>query len=186
MHKDARMTLSNGTYDLGPQTGQLRLHTGRAGAAAKAGHDLVIEAKQWSGTATVDTADPSSSSVEVTVQTASLEVISGTGGVKALTDNDLGDIRKSINDKILETSKNPTITFKSTRIEGNADGFSITGDLTIKGKTQPITLTGKADGGKANASGTITQSAYGIKQFSAMLGALKVADDVGITIELAL
>jgi len=186
MHKDARMTLSNGTYNLGPQTGQLRLHTGRAGAAAKAGHDLVIEAKQWSGTATVDTANPANSSVEVTIQTASLEVISGTGGVKALTDNDLGDIKKSINDKILEVGKNPTITFKSTKIEGTPDGFTITGDLTIKGKTQPLTLTGKADGGKANATGTITQSNFGIKQFSAMLGALKVADDVGVSVELAL
>ncbi len=180
------MTLTNGTYNLGPQVGHLRLHTGRAGAAAKAGHDLVIEAKDWSGTANVDTGDPSASSVNVEIKTASLEVISGTGGVKALTDNDLGDIKKSINDKILEVGKNPLITFKSSKIDGSPDGFTITGDLTIKGVTRSITLTGKSDGGKATATGTITQSQFGIKQFSAMLGALKVADDVGISIELAI
>ena len=37
------MSLQAGTYRLGPEDGTLRVRTGRSGAAAKAGHDLLIE-----------------------------------------------------------------------------------------------------------------------------------------------
>ena len=48
------------------------------------------------------------------------------------------------NADFLETAKFPTITFKSTKVEGGADGkVKITGDLTIKGVTKPVTLDGE-------------------------------------------
>ena len=178
------MTLSNGTFSLGPQVGHIRLHTGRAGAAAKAGHDLVIEAKQWSGTATVG--DAAESSVSVEVVASSLEVISGSGGAKALTDGDIGKIHKNIKEDALSTGKHPTISFRSTGISGTPDAFTITGDLTIVGKTKSITLSGKSAGGKVTGTGTIVQTEFGIKPFSALMGALKVADEVGISFELSL
>src|SRR5205807_9683833 len=41
----------------------------------------------------------------------------------------------------LEVDAYPTITFKSTRIEpAGADRYKMTGDLTIKGNTHPVTL----------------------------------------------
>jgi len=42
-----------GTYHLGPDDGTLSLHTRRTGAAAKAGHDLLIDVTAWEGTLTV-------------------------------------------------------------------------------------------------------------------------------------
>ena len=186
MQHAARMTLSNGTFSLGPQVGHVRLHTGRAGAAAKAGHDLVIEAKRWSGSAVVDPGDPAASSVNVEVDTSSLEVVSGQGGAKALNDGDIAKIKKNMTEDIFESSKNPTISFTSTSIGGTPDAFTITGDLTIKGKTKSVTLTGKAADGKVTGTGTIVQTEFGIKPFSALMGALKVADEVGISFELTL
>jgi polyisoprenoid-binding protein YceI len=186
MQHAARMTLSNGSFSLGPQVGHVRLHTGRAGAAAKAGHDLVIEAKQWSGTAVVDADNPSASSVSVDIVASSLEVVSGSGGAKALTDGDIAKIKKNINEEILNTGKNPTISFRSTKVEGTPDAFTITGDLTIMGKSNPIVLSGKSAGGKVTGTGTLVQTAYGIKPFSALMGALKVADEVGVSFEISL
>jgi len=36
------------SFTLGPSDGSLRLHTTRTGAAAKMGHDLVLEVQRWS------------------------------------------------------------------------------------------------------------------------------------------
>ena len=41
------MAIPPGTYTLGPGDGTLTVRTGKAGAAAKAGHDLVIEVTRW-------------------------------------------------------------------------------------------------------------------------------------------
>ena len=48
------------------------------------------------------------------------------------------DLRSS---NFLEVDKFPTITFKSTRIEAaGTDRYTLTGDLTVKGITHPLTL----------------------------------------------
>jgi len=77
----------------------------------------------------VDPANPSASSIEVTIDVASLTTNN------AQRDNDL---RSSY---FLELDKYPTITFRSTRIEpAGQDHLTLTGDLTIKGRTKPVTL----------------------------------------------
>src|SRR3989454_11712050 len=73
--------------------------------------------------------NPEASSVEVTMQTASIRTHNET------RDNDL----RSSN--FLEVDKYPTITFKSTRIEAvGQDRYTMIGDLTIKGNTLPVTF----------------------------------------------
>ena len=42
------MALRAGTYVLGPEQGRLSVHTGKTGAASKAGHNLDIEVGRWS------------------------------------------------------------------------------------------------------------------------------------------
>jgi len=77
----------------------------------------------------IDPDHPEASSVEVTIQTASLRTHN------PQRDNDL----RSSN--FLEVDKYPTITFKSTRVEQTGqDRYALTGDLTIKGNTRPVTL----------------------------------------------
>ena len=72
---------------------------------------------------------PEASSVDVTIQTASIHTH------HPQRDNDL---RAS---NFLETDKYPTMHFKSTRIESTgADTYTMTGDLTIKGNTRPVTF----------------------------------------------
>src|SRR5436190_1759348 len=113
--------LTGGTYRLGPETGRLLVRTSRTGLGAKAGHDLTIEVTRWQGTAVVDPADPAACSVAVEAEVDSFEVRQGTGGLRALTDSDRTEIKKTIREKVLHTARHPTIAFRSTRIEGSAN-----------------------------------------------------------------
>src|SRR5207302_4521164 len=73
---------------------------------------------------------PEASSVEVSMQAASIRTHN------ERRDNDL---RAS---NFLEVDKYPMITFKSTKIEQVGQGrYTMTGDLTIKGNTRPVTFT---------------------------------------------
>ena len=47
------MAATSGNFRLGPDTGRVVIKTGRAGLAAKAGHDLTIEVTRWSAQAEV-------------------------------------------------------------------------------------------------------------------------------------
>jgi polyisoprenoid-binding protein YceI len=84
---------------------------------------------ELTATGYIDPDHPEASSVEITIQTASLRTHN------PQRDNDL----RSSN--FLEVDKYPTITFKSTRVEPSGpDRYTVTGDLTIKGNTRPVTL----------------------------------------------
>jgi polyisoprenoid-binding protein YceI len=72
---------------------------------------------------------PAQSKVEATINTASIRTHN------EVRDNDL----RSSN--FLEIEKYPTMTFKSTKVEHTGgDRYKVTGDLTIKGTTKPVTL----------------------------------------------
>ncbi len=175
--------IPSGTYDFGPSEATLHLHTTREGMAKKVGHDLVLEVGKWGATVTVDADDITRSSVNGTADTTSIRVVSGTGGAKPLSDGDRKDIEKNINDKVLKTSQFPEITFKSTRVEGNESRATVHGNLTIMGKTNPAQMEITVTGGKATAKMTLLQTNWGIKPFSALMGALKLSDSVVIVVE---
>ncbi|MDH2387371.1 YceI family protein [Streptomyces sp. HNM0663] len=181
------MALTDGTYRLGPSTTRLLIKTGRAGLGRRAGHDLTIEAVRWSGKAVVAVGIPDRSSVSLMVETGSLKVREGTGGLKALTDADRAEIERTMTNRaLLHTAEHPTITFRSTRVTGTPQSFEITGDLTIKGRTHPATVHGEGNGdGLLRGWATITQSAWGIKPYTAFLGTLRLADEVRIEFDVA-
>jgi polyisoprenoid-binding protein YceI len=184
------MTVGKGTYRIGPDTGGLTLQTRRAGFGARIGHDLVLEATRWSGTVFVDPDQPECSRVEVTVEAASLEVRRAEGGLTPLTDRDRSDIHRTIREKVLRTATIPDIVFRSTAAEVAGRALALHGDLTIRGRTLPVTLAvsldEQADGTVATATTTIVQTAFGITPYSAMMGALKVRDGVDLRVDVKL
>jgi polyisoprenoid-binding protein YceI len=179
------MALTSGEYALGPPEGRLLIKTGRSGLGRRAGHDLTIEVTRWSGQATVDTDEPSSSAVTAKIEVGSFEVKEGTGGVKALTSSDRGEIVKNIREKVLHTREHPEITFRSRSVEGAPESFTIEGDLTIRGVTEPVTIRGGLSGDRLTGSATVVQSRWGIKPYSALFGQLRVADPVEIEFDVA-
>ncbi len=156
----------------------LRVKTERQGAAAKVGHDLVIEVTAWSATLEVGE-DSEPISLELDADAGSLRVREGTGGVKALGDDDRSDIERTIEHEVLMRK---AIEFRSTAIEAADDGrLLVAGDLQMAGGNHSVEfeLTLAPDGGIAGAA-VVKQSDWGIKPYSALFGALKVKDEVEI------
>jgi polyisoprenoid-binding protein YceI len=161
---------------LGPQDGTLTVRTGRKGAASKAGHDLRIEVTSWQ--ATLELGD--SPSMTLTADSRSFKVREGTGGVKSLDDDDKANIEKTIDDEVLKGS---SIEFRSTGVAVDGERVSVHGDLSIRGKTQPIAFDLLHSGGRLVGSAVVNQPSWGIKPYSALFGALKVADEVTVSID---
>ena len=161
----------------GPDNASLRIRTGRTGGAAKAGHDLLIEVGSWQATL-----DPEAQpALTLTADSSSLRVLEGTGGLKGLSENDKADIKKTIDKEVL---KGTPIEFRSSEVREAAGGLSVSGELSLHGRQAPVTFDlAMDDDGRVSGSATVTQSAFGIKPYSALFGALKVADDVTVLIE---
>lgn len=175
------MSGQSGTHELGPREATLTVKTGRAGAAAKAGHDLVIEVTAWQATLILDE-DPAKSSIELSADGSSLRVIGGSGGVQALGDDDKRNIEQTIDDEVL---KREDIVFRSTEVQPRDGGRTgVEGELTILGKTESISFDLEiADDGSLDATARLTQSDWGMKPYSALFGALKVADELEVVLD---
>jgi polyisoprenoid-binding protein YceI len=170
------MAIQAGTYKLGPDNASLHVETGRNGAAAKAGHDLIIDVQSWD--ATLEVGD--NSSLTLNADPTSLHVREGKGGMQALKDDDKADIRKTIDKDIL---KKKSISFQSTSVEQAGDGLKVSGDLEMGGKTKPVSFDLSESGGTLTGNTTVKQSDWSIKPYSALFGALKVNDEVKVVVE---
>ncbi len=89
---------------------------------------------------------------------------------------------------VLDTANHPTLRFVSTDVSGTTANAKLTGNLTIRGVTKPVTLTarlyrqrGQAAGDLSKLtillSGTVSRSAFGAGGFSEF-----VQDDIGLNI----
>lgn len=113
-----------GTWQLDPYHTQIEFATKHLGFMTVRGHFREVAL-----TSDIDPDHPEKSSAEVTIQTASIHT-----GTEA-RDNDL---RAS---NFLEVDKYPVITFKSTSAgQAGPDQYTLTGDLTIKETTRPVTI----------------------------------------------
>jgi hypothetical protein len=166
------MSIPEGSHTIGPSNGSLKVKTGKEGAAAKAGHNLTLGVNSWE--ATVEGGD--SPSIKLTADPSSIEVISGEGGAKPLGDDEKTDIKKSIDGKVLGSSQ---ITFTSSEVTDS----EVKGDLSIAGKSSQVSIPISVNGDKISGSTTISQKDFGIKQFKALMGALKVKDEVTVEFE---
>ena len=134
----------------------------------------------FGGAIKMDTADIRKSSVEVTIEVASLN-----------TDNADRDKHLKSPD-FFDVAKYPTITFKSTSVKEVAKGkLEVTGDFTLHGVTKRITFPianagtqpgmkpGTVVAGFIDGALTINRNDYGIKSFPGALG-----DDVAISLNI--
>jgi polyisoprenoid-binding protein YceI len=175
------MSMAPGTYKLDPGSATLSVRTGRRGAIAKVGHDLLLEVQAWGATVEVG-ADGMPAVLELTADARSLKVREGTGGVKPLGDDDRANIAQTIDEDVL---KGTSIAFRSRSVTADGSGrLTVAGDLELSGGNNPITfeLTLDDDGHVAG-SAVVIQSAWGMKPYTTLFGTLKVADEVEVVVD---
>jgi polyisoprenoid-binding protein YceI len=172
---------TTGSFRLGPDNGRIVLKTGRAGLAARAGHDLTIEVTRWSAQVEVPDAGVAAATVAAELDLGSLEVREGKGGAKPLTDGDRREIKKTMSGIL----GGGTASFTSSRIVvTGASGGAIEGTVTLNGKSQPVRLQVTSPGeGRYRGGGTLNQTAFGIKPYTGFFGALKLKDEVVVEFE---
>jgi polyisoprenoid-binding protein YceI len=169
-----------GTYTLDPA------HT-RIGFVAR--HAMVTKVRgafnEFEGTATLDGANPASSRVQVTIDAASID-----------TRNAQRDEHLRSND-FLAMQDYPQITFSSTGVRQTDDTtFEVTGDLTIKGVTNSITIPLTFEGAAKDPFGNlragfegsvaINRKDYGITWNAALeTGGVLVGDKIVLEFEVS-
>jgi YceI-like domain len=166
-------------YVLGPDCGTLTVRTSKAGAAAKAGHNLRMEVTSWH--ATLDLGDQPA--LALTADPSSFRVVEGTGGVMPLGDEEKAAIAKTIDDEVLKGS---AIEFNSTHIDidPSDNHLDVEGELKLFDKRQPVTFAlTLSDDGHVAGGATVKHSDFGVKPYSALFGTLKVADDVAVEVD---
>ena len=168
-------------WTLDGASGKLLILTGVAGPAARTGHRLTIAMQSWQ--ASVDWSGKKPSAVELSVAVDSLEVIKGEGGLTPMGGPEKG-IARSNALKSLDAKAFPQIRFTATDIAKNADGYRLTGTVEIHGKARPhavdLTVQDRGENWAMSAQTTVTQSDFGVKPYSLLMGAVKVADPVTI------
>jgi polyisoprenoid-binding protein YceI len=166
-----------GNWQLDPYHTQVEFSAKHLGMMTVRGHFVDV-----TSTADIDTDHPESSSVEVTIQAASIKTN------HEVRDNDL----RSSN--FLEVDKHPVMTFKSTGVEATApDDFTLSGDLTIKGVTRPVTVqvtrlgefNDPAMGHRIGYSGhtKINRKDFGLSFNPILDGRFVVSDEINIMLE---
>jgi polyisoprenoid-binding protein YceI len=147
-----------------------------------AGHDLVIDVTSWEATLEVGD-DPRRIGLNLRADAGSLRVREGTGGVKELGDEDKIEIQQTIDDEVL---KGQPIEFRSTEVE-QSDGdrrLRVRGDLQMAGKSHPVEFElDVGSDGQITGGATLRQTDWGIKPYSGLFGALRVADEVEVVVE---
>jgi polyisoprenoid-binding protein YceI len=114
-------------------TGDYTLDVSHSRLGFSARHAMVTtvrgQFKDFTGTAHVDAQNPANSKVEVVIDAASI---------------DTGNADRNghlVSADFFEVEAHPQITFVSTQVERADDAtWVVTGDLTIKGVTQPVTI----------------------------------------------
>lgn len=84
--------------------------------------------RDFTGTVNYDAADPAKSSVEFKAMVTSVD----TGNA--------GRDRHLRSADFFEVETNPEMTFKSTKVEKKGNGWIVSGDLTMRGVTKPVSI----------------------------------------------
>ena len=126
--------------------------------------------KSWQGFVNVDDAEVPNSTVEVVVNTVSLQMLD-TQQTAMLKDSDFFDVEKF-----------PKMTFESKKIERTGqNAFKVEGDITLRGITRPMTLDVTVADRRPNAPagaryarfrgiGTLKRSQFGMTKYVDMVG----------------
>lgn len=105
----------------------------------------------------------------------------GTDDPRALSDRDRREIEATIARDVLDARSHPAIEFRSKPIAPSVDP-EIEGTLRIRGRERPLVVRPQRDGDRAVIETTLDQTDFGIRPYTAMLGALRLRPEVRVRV----
>ncbi|TMA16068.1 MAG: YceI family protein [Deltaproteobacteria bacterium] len=163
---------------LDASTAECLVFTKRAGLLAGVGHDLTLRVERFEVAIDPD-------SIRGRFDAASLRVVCASVGGQdapgALSERDRREIEATIAREVLDAQSHPWIEFRaSLPVLAGAAGSGLEGVLALRGRERPLTIDVRHEGDRAVALASIHQPDFGIRPYTAMLGALRVRPDVGV------
>ncbi|HEY0378985.1 MAG TPA: YceI family protein [Pyrinomonadaceae bacterium] len=151
------------------------------------GHDHFIAVRDFSGEVQLSPGAISPASLQMTIRADSLVETRD-----LFTEQQQQIINKELREIVLETSKYPEITFKSTDVTGKLDGgqfeTKIGGDLTLHEVTRriviPARVTLSGDTLRAQGEFTVNRGDYNVRATSAVHGLVRVRDKLKFTFDI--
>jgi polyisoprenoid-binding protein YceI len=170
------------TWTLDASDGELLVHTGVAGRAARMGHRLTIAVTRWRATVNWDGEEPVTA--EVVVEVDSIEVLRGAGGIKGLSGPEKAVVKLNAL-KSLSASRFPEIRFTADKIEPTGDGYRLGGTLQLRNKSRDHVIDLRTedlgDSWRLSVESRLRQTDYGIKPYSILMGSVRIADEVTVS-----
>jgi polyisoprenoid-binding protein YceI len=169
-------------WSLDASDGELLVRTGVTGRAAKMGHRLTIAMNSWQ--VTVSWADDEPVAAELTVDVDSLQVSHGEGGLMALSGPEK-TLARSHALKSLDAKRFPLIRYRVDDIGQSDYGYRLSGTLEIRGKSRrrevDLHVEDLGDAWRLSCEAEVRQTEFGVKPYSMLMGAMKVADTVTVS-----
>ena len=169
-------------WTLDASHGQLLVHTGVTGPAAKMGHRLTIAMNSWLATVRWNSGEPAEA--ELTVEVDSLQVLGGEGGLKALSGPEK-TLARSNALRVLDADRFPQIRFHAGHIDEVEDGYRLAGTLEIHGvpgeRVIDLRVEDLGEAWRLSCEADVDQSDFGIKPYSMLMGSMKVVDTVTVS-----
>jgi polyisoprenoid-binding protein YceI len=159
----------------GPGTATCEVFTKREGVLASAGHDLKLRAERFE-------IDADATSVRARFDPSSLRVVAAMRGGRedaaALSERDCRDIERSCAGDVLQARRFPEISFTSSEVQPG----SVRGTLSLHGRELSGEFAVKRVADRAVAEVDLDVRRFGIRPFTAMLGALRVSPMVRVVV----
>jgi polyisoprenoid-binding protein YceI len=181
--------MTTATQSLADLTGEYTLDPAHSRIGFTARHAMVTKVRgsfdEYEGSGFLDGSDPSKSKITVTIQANSIDTRQAQRD-EHLRGNDF-----------LDMANHPTITFASTEVKVIDDqNFRVTGDLTIRGVTQPVSIDFEYQGAAIDPYGNqrvgfegstaISRKDFGITWNAALeTGGVLVSDKVTLEFEVS-
>jgi polyisoprenoid-binding protein YceI len=167
---------------LGPPTAECRVLTFREGFLSSFGHDLELAVTRFD-----IRIDERARRADASFDAASLRVVRALRDeveVPGLSDADRRTIEDYVRRDTFEVMRHPEIRYRTTRVADVEGGFDVTGKLVLHGEERDVAVPLRRSGDWYVAEVRLDQRDFGIRPYSALLGARSVKPDVLVRLSL--
>jgi polyisoprenoid-binding protein YceI len=150
----------------------LHIHVGKSGLFSAAGHEHWVTAPIAEGSV----AETEPQRIWFRVEAGKMKVEDD----PKVSAADQAQVQETMQTKVLDSADYPEISFRSTSIEKNSDGWLVKGDLTLHGQTHSASAVVHKLQNAYLGRCQIKQTDFGIKPIAVAGGTVKVKDELQV------